>query len=144
MASIAMIVGSIATAGFRLPTGSENFEPSRHWPDAPAVPDLQFDSGPVLVMVEYQIDSLHEEEFRKVLDDLRGIRLRDGALRWDLFSRAEDPECFVETFLVESWIEHLRQHERVTVADQAVQERARKLCVGADPPRVTHLVSPGH
>jgi hypothetical protein len=28
---------------------------------------------------------------------------------------------FLETFLVESWLEHLRQHERVTSADRAVQ-----------------------
>ncbi|MDB5384883.1 MAG: transporter [Planctomycetaceae bacterium] len=141
LASVSTIVGSIVTARFRLPTGLENFEPSGHWPDAPPVSVLQYDNGPVLVIVEYRIDSSHEAEFRRVLGDLREIRLRDGALRWDLFSNAERPECFVEVFLVESWIEHLRQHERVTVADQAVQERAKQLIVGPDLPRVTHLIS---
>jgi hypothetical protein len=32
---------------------------------------------------------------------------------------------FLETFLVESWPEHLRQPERVTHADRVLEERVR-------------------
>jgi len=32
---------------------------------------------------------------------------------------------FVEWFLVESWAEHLRQHERVTIDDREVEARSR-------------------
>ena len=46
---------------------------------------------------------------------------------------------FVETFLIESWIEHLRQHERVTNADRVVQEHVHRLLEA--PPKVTHLIS---
>ena len=93
-------------------------------------------------MIEYQFDSHREEEFRRVLEELREIRLRDGALRWDLFFDAERPNCCVETFLVESWIEHLRQHERVTVAEtMMIQERILPFLVDAQSPKVTHLIA---
>ena len=45
---------------------------------------------------------------------------------------------FVETFLVESWLEHLRQHERVTQADRRLQEQVQRFALGT--PKVTHLI----
>jgi hypothetical protein len=45
--------------------------------------------------------------------------------------------------VIESWLEHLRQHERVTVADHDVQEAVRSFHSGPEPPRVSHYVSPG-
>jgi len=44
-------------------------------------------------------------------------------------------------FLVESWLEHLRQHMRGTHADRALQERVRAFHVGPEPPAVSHLIS---
>ena len=72
---------------------------------------------------------------------LREARLRDGAIRWDLFQDVEDAERLVEVFLVESWVDHLRQHERVTDEDWADVAAARALHAGDRPPRVTHLVA---
>jgi hypothetical protein len=37
-----------------------------------------------------------------------------------------DPERFLETFVVGSWAEHLRQHEGATMADNDIKERARQ------------------
>ena len=46
----------------------------------------------------------------------------------------------VETFLVESWLEHLRQHERVTNADRVLQEAVHRFQTeGA--PKITHLIA---
>ena len=44
---------------------------------------------------------------------------------------------FVETFSVATWVEHLRQHHRVTLADLALEERVRAL---GSPQAVEHLV----
>jgi hypothetical protein len=46
----------------------------------------------------------------------------------------------LETFLVESWMEHLRQHERVTNADRVVQEAVWQFNL-AGPPKVTHFIA---
>jgi hypothetical protein len=68
------------------------------------------------------------------------VRRRDGAMRWGLFSDTANPGRFFETFLVESWTEHLRQHERVTVADREVENQARSFQIGGKPPIVSHLI----
>ena len=49
------------------------------------------------------------------------IRRRDGAIQWGLFEDAANPGRYVESFLVENWAEHLRQHERITVSDRALR-----------------------
>jgi hypothetical protein len=67
------------------------------------------------------------------------VRRRDGALRWGLYQDPAEPERFLETFLVASWGEHLRQHERGTMADSEVKDRARDLSIA--PPVVTHLLA---
>jgi hypothetical protein len=48
---------------------------------------------------------------------------------------------FVETFMLDSWLEHLRQHERVTDADRNIQESARRFQIDGVP-KVTHLIAP--
>lgn len=66
-------------------------------------------------------------------------RHRDGALPWGMFHDVVDSEHYVETFIVESWIEHLCQHERVTVTDRALQERVHAFYKGAIRPKVSHF-----
>src|SRR5262249_22934451 len=95
-----------------------------------------------MVTVEYRIDPRQARDFAAAMWALRVIRRRDGALRWGLFGDTADPGRYVETFVVASWAEHLRQHERATMADRAVQQRARAFHLGNTPPTVTHLVSP--
>jgi hypothetical protein len=141
-----LFVGLLATLGFRLPEGQgAELETSRHWPEmAAAAPGMGLDRGPVLVTVEYRIDPVRAGEFRDAIRPLRAARLRDGAFRWDLFQDAADPARIVEVFLVESWVEHLRQHERVTQADRIIQERLLALHRADTPPVVTHLVAALH
>jgi hypothetical protein len=55
-------------------------------------------------------------------------------------SRTEREGRFVETFKVDSWIEHLRQHERVTHADREVQESVNRFEINGAP-KVTHLIA---
>ena len=43
--------------------------------------------------------------------------------------------------MLDSWLDHLRQHERVTVEDRRIQELVRAFHRGAGPPRVTHLIA---
>jgi hypothetical protein len=64
----------------------------------------------VLVTVEYRIDPAD----RDALARLEHGRRRDGAYAWGVFEDAAQEGRIIETFLIESWMEHLRQHERVT------------------------------
>jgi hypothetical protein len=85
-------------------------------------------------------DPTDREQFLAALESLGYERRRDGAYAWGVSEDAADPERMVETFLVDSWVEHLRQHERVTNADRALQEIVHKFHTqGA--PQVSHLIA---
>ncbi len=117
-----------------------NLAPSLHWRH-PEMPDwVPPDLGPVLVTVEYRIHPDRSGEFVTALRELSRIRRRDGALRWGLFTDPAQPGRYVETFLVESWAEHMRQHARVTVGDRELEERVLAFQVGDQLPLISHLV----
>lgn len=143
-AAAAMLVGLAATPFFPLYGGEGlDLNPSLHWTDPTFVQEPHPERGPVLVTVEYLIDPARSEEFARVMQDVKRIVRRDGATRWGLFADTARPGRYLETFLVESWAEHMRQHARVTNEDRAPQSRARSFHVGDAPPVVTHLVAEG-
>jgi hypothetical protein len=92
------------------------------------------------VTVEYRIDQKDRNAFLAFMDELAHERRRDGAYRWRVFEDAAEEGRFVETFLVASWLEHLRQHERVTNADRVLQDAIERFHM-AGTPKVTHLIA---
>lgn len=137
-----MVLGLAATFRIHLRSGEGlNLAPSRQWPAPVVSHDLEPERGPVLVTVQYRIDPARAAEFAEAMRGVRRIRLRDGALQWGLFVDSAEPSLYTEIFLVSSWIEHLRQHERVTVADRDVEERARAFHIGPERPVVQHLIA---
>jgi transmembrane secretion effector len=92
------------------------------------------------VTVEYHVAPANRAQFLVGLDRLSHDRSADGAYAWGIFEDVAQPGRFLETFLVESWLEHLRQHERVTNADRVLQEHINRLVIGE--PIVTHLIAP--
>lgn len=141
-AAAAMLVGLVATPFFPLRGGEGlDLNPSLHWTDPTFVQEPHPEQGPVLVTVEYFIDPERAREFTHAMQDIKRIVRRDGATRWGLFADTAQPGRYLETFLVESWAEHMRQHARVTNEDLAAQTRARSFHVGDAPPVVTHLVA---
>ena len=93
-----------------------------HWPAPITTQSIANDRGPVLVTVEYRIRPHDREAFFEAIAKLEHARRRDGAYAWGIFEDTAEEGRMVETFLVESWMEHLRQHERVTNADRVVQD----------------------
>ncbi|MFL6195166.1 MAG: MFS transporter [Thermoanaerobaculia bacterium] len=141
IAAAGMIVGLAFTFRIRLRSGEGlNLAPSRQWAAPIVSHEPEPDRGPVLITVQYRIDPARAAEFAETMSDVRRIRLRDGALQWGLFVDSADPALYTEVFMSGSWIEHLRHHERVTVADQDIEERARAFHVGPSRPEVQHLI----
>ncbi len=127
-----------------VPEDEPDLEPARHWPDpvaTPALAEVPEHAGPeVLVTVEYRIAAPSVSVFLQALHELSLARRRDGASAWMLHEDAAVPGCFVESFVLPSWQEHLRQHQRVSHADVALQARLHALHGGGGTPLVRHFV----
>jgi len=119
-----------------------DFTPAHHWPDPVVTEELPLDAGPIMVQVEYCVDAPRTEAFRTAMADLGQLRRRDGAMQWWLFQDTADPSQFVESWLEATWAEHLRSHERVSVAYQEIEGRIRDLTRSGSAIKTRHFVSP--
>ena len=115
--------------------------PSMHWPTLEFADDIRPDSGPVMITIEYTVKDEDKEEFLRLSRQLKQLRKRDGAFFWELYNKAGTADCLVEVFMVNSWLEHLRQHARVTVLDKQLQDRIRSLHTGETRPKASHFIA---
>jgi MFS family permease len=138
-------LGIVATTALglvaRLPDATTDVSPWNHWRMPAIVKDLrpELNQGPVLVTLEYRVHYDQSEAFLDAIHEYSRVRRRDGAFRWGVYRDLEDADRYVETFLIRSWAEHLRQHERSTKADREVEDRLQRYVTGE--PKVRHLVA---
>ncbi|MGD9700822.1 MAG: MFS transporter [Acidimicrobiia bacterium] len=95
--------------------------------------------GPVLVTVRYQVPDETYAEFVQAMRRVERQRRRTGAYRWGLFRDLADPGIVLETYVVQSWAEYMRQHRRFTNTDIAVLGEARRHVIGD--PAMSHYIS---
>ncbi len=139
-AAAGLAIAAAASARLRFdPSVSDDLEPSGHWPEPETEAPVRGEEGPVMVTVEYDIDPAQRDGFLRLLARLGATRRRDGAYFWSHFEDAARAGRIVEVFLVESWVEHLRQHARVTVNDRELQRELDVYLVDR-PSRVRHWV----
>jgi MFS family permease len=113
--------------------------PSAHWPQPVVAEDLEHDRGPVMTTIEYRVGLDRRVAFLETIQALGQTRRRDGAIYWDVFEDAAQPGRYLEMFLSESWLEHLREHERVSFDDRRMEVQVRAFHVG-EAPTVRHYV----
>jgi MFS family permease len=113
--------------------------PAMHWRTPNFSLRVENDQGPILVTVDYRVDGKNRSAFLEAIDEMGYERKRDGAFAWGVFEDATDPGRFVETFLIESWLELRHLRERVTNADRMLEDQIRGLL--SSPPSVTFLVA---
>jgi len=107
-------------------------EPAEHTP------------GPVMVTIEYLVDTADHAEFAEIMKHSRRFRLRGGAISWGLLRGADDSRRYIEYFVDSNWIEHARRHQRLTEGDAKLRARRLELHRGSSPPVVTRYVMPLH
>ncbi|MBT3991059.1 MAG: MFS transporter [Rhodospirillaceae bacterium] len=121
---------------------SIDLTPSFHWPVPVMASEIEEDRGPVMVTVEYQIDPKNREAFQSAMENYGHTRRRDGAFSWGIFEDVSAPGRFLEYFLVDSWLEHERQHHRVTEADIEIEKQVMQYHLGETRPIARHLIAP--
>jgi hypothetical protein len=141
-AALLAMTGTVATRWLPLSsTEGLDLAPSLHWPAPHLEEKVEGDKGPVLVTVAYTVNPDNETDFRHAMHTLRASRLRDGSMQWHLFKDPEASHRYVEVFMVGSWLEHLRQHERVTASDRELQDQIRKFLQDEAEPVVSHFIA---
>jgi MFS family permease len=145
MALLAGAIGLVLVAAafhrVKLPAGEADLQPSNHWPEPLVAQPVSNDRGPVMVQVQYRVRQEDRAAFVRAMQVLSAERRRDGAYAWGLTEHTGEPECLMEWFLVESWAEHMRQHQRVSKADADIQAEALRFPVGPRPPVVHHFLA---
>jgi MFS family permease len=142
VAAAGLVLGIPLTWGWKLQTGAGlDFSPAAHWRAPTVVRKVENNQGPVLAVVEYRVEATNRAEFLRAVDELGHARRRDGAFAWGLYEDVADVGRFIETFTFDSWLELMHVRERVTNADEMVEDRIRHLLVEA--PHITLSVSSG-
>ena len=137
-------LGTIVTAAValvaKLPDSTADLSPWNHWRMPVVIEEVGADveKGPVLVTIEYAVLPKRTQEFVDAMHEYGRIRRRDGAYQWAIFRDTEVADRYLEIFLVNSWAEHLRQHERQTQADRELEGRISSWL--SREPMVRHLI----
>ena len=140
--SILLLIGIILTQKYKLPTGDDlDLTPVQQLPSYLVTKGVTNEERPILIVIDRRIDLRQEDKFLEAVRPLKMLRLRDGAIRWNLFRDGTDPTHFIESFIVESWMEYLRQNERSTVSDREIEEWVNAFHVSDVPPETHHYIA---
>jgi predicted MFS family arabinose efflux permease len=131
-AAVVVLASNLLAVRFSLAGAAAGDMTPVHFPEpqVTAVPDP--DDGPVMVTAEWQIDPDDRVAFAAAMEALRRARRRDGAVRHGVWHDLNDPSRVLESYVVQSWAEHLRQRERATESDRAAWLQARAFHRGED------------
>jgi MFS family permease len=122
----------------RLPNTNVDLSIWNHWVKPTMIQEPAPDQGPVLVTVKYVIDPAKATEFLRLISRYQRVRRRDGATSWGIFVDTEALDTYLESFKIDSWAEHERQHNRFTVADREIEKQV--LSYAVKPVEVKHYI----
>jgi len=140
-ASIMLVIGAIIGRALPLPEFSGlNLDPLGRFNEPDTRFDLSYRSGPVMVMVDYEIAQEDVPDFLAAMSLRRRVRIRDGAQQWALLRDLHRPEHWSESYHVPTWGEYVRHNERRTQSDAELSDRIRRLHRGEAPPEVHRMI----
>jgi len=141
VAAALLILGALAGLRVPLPDSADlDLNPLNTFTEPSVRLDLNKRSGPIMIMIDYEIAQKDVPEFLAVMSVRRRIRIRDGAQQWALLRDLEYTDVWTETYHVPTWVEYVRHHERRTQADAESYERVQKLHRGTEKPRVHRMI----
>ncbi|MDB5848630.1 MAG: transporter [Rhodoferax sp.] len=139
--AVGLVVVAFIFHRVKLPTGEADLQASNHWPEPMLTEPVAHDRGPVLVQIEYHVAKADIPAFLFAMRHVAQERRRDGAYAWGVSEHTAQPGLVLEWFMVESWAEHLRQHQRVSKADADMQGEVLRFHAGPDKPVVHHYLA---
>jgi MFS family permease len=140
-AAAIMVLLMILNRRAKVALGHESdLQPGVQLPELTVSTEPMPDDGPVLIQVEYRVAPENHKAFLAAIHSLEPTRRRNGASAWRLFRDLEDPERFLERFVIGSWAEYVRLRLRFTMTDSRLREEVSKLQRADVPVRVSRLL----
>ncbi len=141
-AGVLMLLTLVITYRSELTTGENlDLRPYQEWVLAPLHSLPEMGEGPVLVSLEYEINPEQASDFIQAMGPVKSMRKQYGAVSWFLFKDVSDPSHYRESFIVGSWVEHMRQHDRFTMSDRTVLNHANSFAKCGMPHKVDHFIA---
>ncbi len=140
-AAVFCTVSPLAALWFRMP---EPGEARLGEPSTVSNPELDGTidgrAGPITIQVAYRIAPDGTDAFRSLMEDVRVVRLRNGAGRWTIGRDLADIELWLERFVFPTWNDYLWYRDRVTIGERRVIARVRRMHIGNGPPQTSRLI----
>lgn len=122
---IALLIGAAAQAGVALlgivmplpQVDDINLDPLRQFQEPETAVPIEPRSGPVVVTLEYRIETPNITAFLSAMTERKRIRRRDGARGWTLLRDLHEPDLWIERYHVATWLDYIRHNHRRTQAD---------------------------
>lgn len=141
MAAGVLAFGAVIGYWLKAPEfGTADLDPVNRFREPALRLDLRGRSGPIMVMVDYQIAQKDVPEFLQLMRKRRGIRRRDGARNWAMLRDLERPDMWSESYHIATWDEYIRHNMRRTKTDAEVAVRLRELHQGDGDPLVHRMI----
>lgn len=102
--------------------------------------ELSGRSGPLVVEIEYRVSRENARAFHNVMQDVQLFRQRTGAYGWSIARDIADPELWTERYHCPTWLDYLRQRNRSTQSERALDGQAAAFHVGPEPIRVRRML----
>lgn len=128
--------------GFRLPMPpiSARGEEAEMLEDPKVRLALSGRSGPLVVEIEYRVAQENALAFHNVMQDVQLFRQRNGAYGWSIARDIADPELWTERYHCPTWLDYLRQRNRSTQSERALDRQAVAFHIGPEPVRVRRML----
>ncbi|MBH5396236.1 MFS transporter [Bradyrhizobium sp. CNPSo 4010] len=107
-------------------------------------PDVRLDlsgrSGPLVVEIEYRVAQENARAFHNAMQAVQLFRQRNGAYGWSIARNIADPESWTERYHCPTWFDYLRQRNRATQSERALERGAAAFHIGPEPIRVRRML----
>jgi predicted MFS family arabinose efflux permease len=94
-----------------------------------------------LVTIEYRFDPKLCDEFEHNMRELGRALKSEGMAYWELFQDPAEIGHYIEIRIADTWIDHMRQHERVTKNVELMEDGIRTLLKDAPQPAISHYIA---
>lgn len=140
VSAVLMLASPLLGVWLRLPPINARGEDAEALADPEVRLALTGHSGPLVVEIEYRVAQENARAFHNVMQDVQLSRQRNGAYGWSLARDIADPELWTERYHCPTWLDYLRQRNRSTQSERALDEQAVALHIGPERVRIRRML----